>query len=83
MKFHDGFEYIPIPLQKSLSYAHEDFYPNIKRIFIILLTLTVTSVCCERSFSSLCRLKSLERATMDEDVLCGLAMLYMFTEIRM
>jgi hypothetical protein len=38
MKFHDGFENIPFSLQQSLSYAHEDFYPNIRRIFIILLT---------------------------------------------
>jgi len=30
MKFHDGFENIPISLQQSLSYEHEDFYPNIR-----------------------------------------------------
>jgi len=42
MKIHDGFENIP-------CYAHEDFYPNIRRIFIILLTLPVTNLCCERS----------------------------------
>ena len=82
MKFHDGFEYIPIPLQKSLSYAHEDFYPNIKRIFIILLTLTVTSVCCERSFSPLRRLKTWETATMDEERLCGLAMLHVHRDMN-
>ena len=32
MKFHDGFENIPISLQLSLNYAHENFYPNIRRI---------------------------------------------------
>jgi len=59
---------------QSLSYAHEDFYPNIRRIFIILLTLPVTSICCGRSFSSLRRLKTWERATMGEERLCGLTM---------
>ena len=76
MKFHDGFENIPISLQQSLSYEHEDFYPNIRRIFIILLILPVTSVCCERSFSSLRRLKMWERATIGEERLCGLTMLH-------
>jgi hypothetical protein len=42
------FENITISLQQSLSYAHEDFYPNIRRIFLILLTLPVTSVYCEK-----------------------------------
>ena len=74
MKFHDGFENIPISLQQSLRYAHEDFYPNIRRIFIILLTLPVTRDWCERSISSLRRLKRGERATMGEERLCGLAM---------
>jgi hypothetical protein len=70
MKIHDGFENIP-------CYTHEDFYSNIRRIFIILfLTLPVTNVCCERSFSSLRRLKTWEKATMGEEKLCSLAMLH-------
>jgi hypothetical protein len=82
MKFHDGIENIPISLQQSLSYTHEDFYPNIRRIFIILLTLPVTSVCCGRSFSSLRRLKTSERATMGEERLCGLAMLHIHRDMN-
>jgi hypothetical protein len=82
MKFHDEFENIPIFLQQSLNYAHEDFYPNIRRIFIILLTLPVTSVCCERSFSPLRRLKTWETATMDEERLCGLAMLHVHRDMN-
>ena len=62
MKIHDGFENIP-------CYAHEDFYANIRRIFIILLTLPVTNVCCERSFSSLRSLKTWGKATMGEEKL--------------
>ena len=82
MKFHDGFENIPISLQQSLSYAHEDFYPNIRRIFIILLTLPVTGVCCERSFSSLRKLRTWERAAMGEERLCGLAMLHVHRDMN-
>ena len=32
MKFHDEFENIAISLQQSLSYAHKEAYPNIRRI---------------------------------------------------
>jgi hypothetical protein len=42
----------------------------------LLLILPVTSVCCERSFSSLRRLKTWERATMSSERLCGLALLH-------
>ena len=35
MKFPDGFENIPISIQQSLSYAHDDFYPNIKRLYFM------------------------------------------------
>ena len=82
MKFHNGFENIPISLQQSLSCAHEDFYPNIRRIFISMLTLPVTSVYCEISFSSLRRLKTWERATMGEKGLCDLAMLHVHKDMN-
>ena len=82
LEWLDGFENIPISLQQSLSYAHKDFYPNIKRIFIILLTLPVTSVCSERPFSSLRRLKIWGRATMGEKRLCGLAMFHILRDFN-
>jgi len=77
------FENIPISLRQTLSYAHEDFYPNIRRIFIILLTLPVTSVCCEISFSYFRRLKTWERASMGEEKLCGLAMVRVPRDMNM
>ena len=77
IKFLDGYENIPISLQQSLNYAHKNFYPNIKRIFIIL---PVTSVYSERPFSYLRRLKTWERATMGEERLCGLAMLHILRD---
>ena len=76
------FENITISLQQSLSYAHEDFYPNIRRIFLILLTLPVTSVYCEKSFSYIRRHKTWERATMGEERLCGLAMLHVHRDMN-
>ena len=82
MKVHDGFENIPISLQQSLSYADKDYYPNIRRIFIFLLTFPVTSVCCGRSFSSLRRLKTWERATMGEERLCGLLMFHVHRDMN-
>lgn len=72
-----GQEDVPRTLQEALIQAHSDFYPNIRRICIILMTLPVTSVCCERSFSSLRRLKTWERATMGGNRLCGLALLHL------
>lgn len=71
-----GQEDEPRTPQEALTQAHSDFYPNIRRIFIILMTLPVTSLCCERSFSSIRRLKTLERATMGGDRLCFLARLH-------
>jgi hypothetical protein len=82
MKVHAGFENIPISLQQSLSYADKEYHPNIRRIFIILLILPVTSVCCGRSFSSLRRLKTWERATMDEERLCGLPMFHVHRDMN-
>ncbi|CAG2212947.1 unnamed protein product [Mytilus edulis] len=66
---------LPGTLKSSLKQAHQDFYPNIRRIFVLLLTMPVTSVCCERSFSGL-QFKTWERSTMGEERLCGLAMLH-------
>lgn len=82
MKFHDGFENIPIYLQQSLSYAHEDVYLNIRRIFTILLTRPVTIACCEISFSSFYRLITWERATISEERLCILAMFHIHREMN-
>ena len=78
MKFHDGFEHIPIPLQKSPSYAHEDVYTNIRRIFIILLTLPVTSV-YSHLFVDSKHGKELQWAKKS----CVVWPCSMFTEIRM
>ena len=63
-------------LQTAIKLANKDLYPNVFIILQVLLTLPVTSVCCERSFLSLRRLKTWERTTIGSDRLCGLAMLH-------
>ena len=62
-------------LQETVRIANKDLYPN-NLVLRLLLILPVTSVCCERSFSSLRRLKTWERATMSSERLCGLALLH-------
>ena len=64
------------PLQTALKIADKEFFPNLHAILSSILTLPVGSVCCERSFSSLRRLKTWERSTMGQKRLCGLALLH-------
>ena len=64
------------PLQTALKIADKEFFPNLHAILSSILTLPVGSVCCERSFSSLRRLKRWERSTMGQERLCGLALLH-------
>ena len=52
------------------------FFPNIKQIFFIASTLSVTSAECERSVSRLQYLKTYLRSTMLEEYLNGLALMY-------
>jgi len=44
-------------LEQTVSHCDEEFYPNISTILQLLLTPPVGSCPCERSFSSLRRLK--------------------------
>ena len=50
--------------------------PNVHEVLKLILTLPVGSVPCERSFSSMRRLKDWSRSIMNEDRLTGLALLY-------
>ncbi|KAH3874468.1 hypothetical protein DPMN_037712 [Dreissena polymorpha] len=53
-------------------YACGSGYPLIQLILTELLTMTATSASCERSFSSLKRIKTYIRSTMGEDRLTAL-----------
>ena len=65
-----------LELQSALKLADKDLYLNIHTIFKLLVVLTVTSVCCKRSFSTLHRLKTRVRSTMRGVRLCGWAKLH-------
>ena len=47
-----------------------------------MLIFTITNVCCERSLSSLRRLKTWERAIMGEERLCGLVILHVHRDMN-
>lgn len=56
------------------------YYPNIHAILLLLLTLPVGTCSCERSFSSLRRLKTWCRSSMADDRLNSLAVGYINEE---
>ncbi len=58
------------------------FLPNLNNIFRILLTMPVSAASCERSFSTLRRLKTYLRNTMGNDRLSSLALLYIHQDIE-
>ena len=53
----------------------EDAFPNIFHLLHIALTICVTTAQCQRSFSSLKRIKTYLRSTMSEQRLLDLAVL--------
>lgn len=63
-------------LAANFSLKYELYYPNIHTVLSLLLTLTVGSCSCERSFSSLRRLKTWCRNTISNERLDALAVGY-------
>ena len=72
---------LPDSISSTLKSIPFPSYENIKVALRILGTLPVTSCECERSFSSLRRLKDYTRNTMTADRLNGLALMYVHREI--
>ena len=60
---------------EALANSNPSLFPTIHKILRIFLSIPVSSVACERSFSGLRRLKLWTRSSMSEDRLSGLAML--------
>ena len=60
----------------TLKVVNAALFPNIARALRILVTIPVTSCECERVVSSLQRLKTYMRSTMQENRLTGLAMMH-------
>lgn len=59
----------------ALNACNQNFFPNVFKLLQILVTLPVTTVHVERSFSRLGRIKDLRRSTMSESRLNGLTLL--------
>ena len=72
---------IPDTPQSPLKHTSPVMFPNIRKMLIHMMVLPVTSCEAERSFSTLRRLKTYLRTTMNQECLNGLALLniYNFT----
>ncbi|XP_069700787.1 52 kDa repressor of the inhibitor of the protein kinase-like [Periplaneta americana] len=62
-------------LSVRFSPARNNFYPNIRELLTILCVMPVTTCTAERSFSTLRRVKTYLRSTMNQDKLNGLVLL--------
>ena len=71
---------LPSSLREAADECKEVFFPNILSILLLLLTLPVGTCSCERSFSSLRRLKTWLRTTMTEKRLNALALMSIHSE---
>ena len=69
---------LPNSAVQALAECDSDFYPNVHKLLRILCTLPITSAECERSFSTLRRLKTYLRATMTSERESGLALMNIY-----
>ena len=63
---------------KALAECDHDFYPNTHQLLRILRTLPISSAECERSFSTLRRLKTALRATVSSERESSLALMKIY-----
>ena len=71
----------PNNITSSLSAVSFPGFENVKVALQILATLPITSSECERSFSSMRRLKNYTRTTMSQDRFNNLALIYIHSAI--
>ncbi|XP_065675832.1 52 kDa repressor of the inhibitor of the protein kinase-like [Hydra vulgaris] len=71
---------VPSNITENLKAINFPGFENIKIILQLLATFPLTSCECERTFSSLRRLKNYTRSTMVEERLNGLALMNIHTE---
>ena len=67
-------DHLPSSAAQTEECSHE-FFRNVHKLLCILCTLPITSAECERSFSTLRRLKTYLRATMTSERESGLALM--------
>ena len=65
----------PTILLEALNQTNMDAYPSVYIILSVLLTMPATSASCERSFSSMRRIKTYLRSTMTGERLSALGLL--------
>jgi hypothetical protein len=70
-------------LSDAVCICNEVLYPNVSTILQLILTLPVGSCLCEKSFSSLRRLKTWCRSTMGEDRLNGISLAFIHDHIKL
>ena len=66
----------PHTLLETLNVTNQDLHPNIYAIFILLITMPVSSASSERSFSAIRCVKNSLRATMGDERLSNLSLLH-------
>ena len=67
-------DHLPSIAPQALGECNHEFFRNIRKLLCILCTLPITSVECERSFSTLRRLETYLRVTMTSEREFGLAL---------
>lgn len=73
---------LPATAMETLQNGILEFYPNVKCMLLLFLTLPVTTCSCERSFSALRRLKTWLRSTMGDERLSSLALMHVHQNIE-
>ena len=83
LKFANEEPPLPSTFDQLLSHTDALFFPNILTAMGIFGTIPVTTCSCERSISTLGRLKTFMRSTMGQKRLTSLALLNVHREIRL
>ena len=71
----------PNNLEDTLSCTSEDLYPNVAAVLTILLTMPVSTATPERSFSTMRRVKTRVRSTVQTERLSSLALMHAYREM--
>ncbi|CAB3996966.1 52 kDa repressor of the inhibitor of the kinase-like [Paramuricea clavata] len=83
LKFCNLTDHLPTSLEELFPYADRLSFPNILTAMRIFGTIPVTSCSCERSISTLRRLKTFMRSTMGEKRLKALVLLNIHHKIKL
>jgi len=67
-------------LEESIAFASEQLYPSIRKCFMLLFVMPVSTATAERSFSTMRRVKTYLRSTMGTERLSGLGLLNVYRE---